>query len=269
LPNQQTAANSNATSDEKQRCPFGKCNGDGWVKVIDDDNYERLNHCDCRKLVLMQDRLKFAQIPEEFKELRISDFNTDIYSGANKKTAEMVKKIAIGYINNFEKMKEMGKGLYLYGETKGSGKTRMAVSIGNALIRQHLQSVRFITTVNLINEIKNSFDKDKKDDDSFLKLLRDAKNVDVLILDDFGTEKPTNWVNEIFYTILNDRMTAKKITFFTSNCRIEDLLHDSRLVNRISRMATPIQFPEEPIRSALAKQENDDVIKILLGGCRK
>lgn len=258
-----------ATSDGIDiKCPVSKCDGSGFISKIDIKGVERMSFCECRKLLVMKNKLKFAEIPEEFSELRISDFDISMYSGGGRKTAEIAKKVAIGYINHFDKMKEMGKGLYFYGETKGSGKTRLAVSIGNALIRQHNQSVRFVTTVNLIDEIKGTFDNkaNRGGEDTYSKLLKAAKEVDVFILDDFGTEKPTSWVNEIFYSILNDRMTAKKITIFTSNCRVEDLQHDLRLINRIERMATPIKFPEESVRSILAGRENDEVIKILLGG---
>jgi len=214
----------------------------------------------------MQNRMKFAEIPEEFRELKVSDFDIGIYSGGNRKIAEIAKKIAIGYVTKFEQMKEIGKGLYLYGDTKGSGKTRMAVSIGNALIRQHIQSVRFVTTINLLNEIRSTFNEGSGGQGNFSKLLVGTKTVDVLILDDLGTEKPTPWVGEIFYTILNDRMTAKMVTLFTSNCKIEDLQHDSQIVSRIGKMAMPVKFPEESVRAALAKQENDTVLALLLGG---
>jgi DNA replication protein DnaC len=267
------AAALTATSSQAD-CPLGKCDGNGFVPIIDGKDRERYASCECRRLLVMKNKLKFAEIPEEFKELRIADFDISKYSGGGRKIAENVKKIAIAYINNFPKMQEMGKGLYLYGEIKGSGKTRMAVSVGNALIRQHNQSVHFVTTINLINEIKDTFDRSNKNmvksgdakEATFSKLLRAAKEVDVLILDDFGTEKPTSWVNEIFYSILNDRMTAKKITLFTSNCRVENLLHDHRLVNRIERMAIPIKFPNESVRSMLSRQENEEVMRILLGG---
>jgi len=114
--------------------------------------------------------------------------------------------------------------------------------------------VEFVNTINLLNEIKGSYQQGSEVSSS--ELLRMIKSIDVLILDDIGTEKPTNWVNEIFYSILNDRMTAKKITIFTSNCNIEELKHDERVSNRIEKMAMPILFPEESIRKSIAQKEN-------------
>jgi len=231
---------------------------------------DRFCRCDCYKLIIMQRQMKFAEIPVEFCNLKVSDFDTQIYTTAkNRQIAETVKKIAIGYVKEFLQEKAIGKGLYLYSDTNGSGKTRMAISIGNALIKQYIQSVKFTTTINLLNEIKTTFNKDSNDitteGGSFSALLDAAKTVEVLILDDIGTERPTAWVGEVFYAILNDRMDAKMVTLFTSNCRVEDLQHEKKIISRIARMAMPVKFPEESIRASLAKQENETVLKMLLG----
>ena len=60
-------------------------------------------------------------------------------------------------------------------------------------------------------------------------------------------------------------MIEKRITIFTSNCRIEDLKLDERIVNRIIKMALPIEFPAESIRVSLARKENSDLLDRLLG----
>lgn len=78
----------------------------------------------------------------------------------------------------------------------------------------------------------------------------------MLVLDDIGVEKMSPWVNEKFYSILNGRMIQKQITIFTSNCVIEQLAFDERIINRIQKMALPVPFPEESVRSVLASAEN-------------
>jgi DNA replication protein DnaC len=50
-------------------------------------------------------------------------------------------------------------------------------------------------------------------------------------------------------------MSAKRVTIFTSNCQIEDLRHDDRIINRIQKMALPVPFPEQSIRAELAAKE--------------
>ena len=72
-------------------------------------------------------------------------------------------------------------------------------------------------------------------------------------------------INERFYNILNGRMIEKRVTIFTSNCKIEELNFDDRITNRIVKMALPVQFPDESIRTAIARKENDDLLDRLLG----
>lgn len=243
------------------KCPYDICDGSGVIsKPGSSDSW----FCKCRPSLIMKNKLKFAQIPPEFANLKVNDFQTDIYTDKEAQTlACTAKSIAIAYVKNFAKCD--GKGLYFYSNAKGSGKTRLMVSVGNALIHTQGVGVRFITTNTLLDEIKATFEK-SEEGESYSALIAGLKRCDVLILDDMGAERPTSWVNEIFYGLLNDRMTAKKPTLFTSNCCIENLGYSDRIVNRLFRMAMPVKFPEESIRQALAKQENEDFIKELLKG---
>lgn len=248
-----------ATSEnEKTKCPYGLCDGSGIIAYRGTFDTKI---CDCMALQIAQRRMKFAEIPNEFRELKINDFKTDCYdTEMGQKLDYMAKKPAIGYIKKFDQIKEQGKGFYFYSETKGSGKTRLMASMGNALMKTHFASVRFLTTNNLLDAIKNTFETE-----GYYKLMEQIKRVDILMLDDFGGERPTEWVNEVFYTILNDRMTANKITFFTSNTEIEALQYGERIINRVMKMAMPIKFPEESIREGIAKKENEGFMALLMG----
>ena len=209
-------------------------------------------------------RLSFADIPEAFKDLSVNSFDTSLYkTEQGKYEAINAKKLCGNYIKEFEQMRVQGKGLYLFSEIKGSGKTRMAVSIANALINYKEVSVKFTTALRVLEEIKNTFG-DKENTES--KLLQELSRVDVIIFDDIGTENSTNWVNEKFYSILNERLVNNKITIFTSNCKMEDLKLDDRIKSRIQKMAMPVKFPNESIRGYLAQSENDALIKRLLEG---
>ena len=153
----------------------------------------------------------------------------------------------------------------MYSHTKGSGKTRMAASIANDIITKYKISAKFATTLQILDEIKRTW----ADDSEFAgeqKFLQDIIRVPVLVIDDIGVEKPTSWVNEKFYNILNGRMIQKQITIFTSNCAMENLLFDDRIINRILKMALPVPFPDESVRASLAKAENREFYNRLLRG---
>ena len=96
-------------------------------------------------------------------------------------------------------------------------------------------------------------------------MIQEIVSVPVLVIDDIGVEAVKPWINERFYNILNGRMIEKRVTIFTSNSRMEELNFDDRIINRIIKMALPVQFPDESIRTAIAMKENDDLLDRLLG----
>lgn len=210
--------------------------------------------CGLRQKQIMNSRLSFANIPESFNDVRISNFDETIYKDDNSKNKAHTAVKAIKYwLNDFESMQERGMGLYLYSETKGSGKTRMAVSIANELIYKKKAQVRFSTSLQILNEIKASWDKrDMEYNES--KLLDFLCTSKILVIDDFGTEQTKDWIGERFYQIINSRYVDKKITIFTSNSRIDLLKYDNRITNRIKERTFQIPFPEESVRDIIARQ---------------
>lgn len=207
--------------------------------------------------------LTFANIPQEFKDIKVNDFDNEIYTSIEAlNIASAARRMAKNYVIKFNTFKEQGKGLYFYSQTKGSGKTMLAIAIGNALINMYSIQVKFLTTPDLFSEIKKTFDSKSEYKES--ELLESIRSVEVLILDDIGTEKQGGWVNEILYKILNHRMTANLVTIFTSNVHISKLQHDERITSRIEKMALPVQMPEESIRKRLAHKENEELVNLLL-----
>ena len=242
------------------KCPYKNCDGSGMI--LDAETNTAIL-CKCYYDQIVDKKLAFANIPENFKDLTINSFRTDLYERSeSRQKAMVVKKMAANYVKNFETFQKKGKGLYLYSNTKGSGKTRMAISIGNALMKVKRKGVKYTTTIDLLDEIKKTFDKDSQLTES--ELIESIKKIDVLILDDVGVENPTPWVKAIFYSILDGRMDNNKITIFTSNMSMEELDHDDRLKSRIEKMAIPMEFPEESIRSKIARNENKELQRLLL-----
>lgn len=243
-------------------CEFGECDGSGYIREIDETGISRARICRCAKV---RSLMAASDIPAEFRGATVSSFETDVYNGGEaRKAARNVKKIAIQYVKRFPEMRELGKGLYLYSAARGSGKTRLAASIGGAIITRHVTAVRFMTCVGLLDAIKGTFDN--KTGETKTDILNRAKEIAVLILDDIGTEKPSAFVGETLYGVVNERMSAKRVTIFTSNCQIEDLRHDDRIISRIQKMALSVSFPEQSIRAELASRENEEILRSLLEG---
>lgn len=245
-----------------------KCRDTGWEMVKEPDGHEFCRECSCGYLqrYRLNGRLKFATIPKEFEGQTVDNFQTDCYStAANRELAAMAQTIAKRYVEKFDEIQETGKGLYFYSRVKGSGKTRLAVSIANDLIEKKFIQAKFATTIQILDQIKATWGGISKNEESEQKLIHDIVSVPVLVIDDIGVEAVRDWINERFYNILNGRMIEKRVTIFTSNCKIEELNFDDRITNRIVKMALPVQFPDESIRTAIARKENDDLLDRLLG----
>lgn len=264
--------NGSGETTEKTAYKCQKCRDSGWYEV-EKDGYTFSHECECGKLQRerIAGRLKFAAIPKEFEGQTVENFRTDCYSmPQNRELAKMAKRLASEYVRQFPEIRETGKGLYFHSGVKGSGKTRLAVSIANDLITQRMTGAKFATTIQILDQIKSTWgeksrDRDRMEQVSEQKLIDDIISVPVLVIDDIGVEQPKDWVNERFYNIINGRMIEKRITIFTSNYRMDDLKLDDRIVNRIEKMALPIEFPAESIRSAIARKENSDLLDRLLG----
>jgi DNA replication protein DnaC len=237
-------------------------------KMIEPNEF--MQKCKCRLDKEMSAKLENANIPEEFQGVTIQSFDLNLYHTQKaKKDAEKAKRAAGNFVKNFRLMQKQGKGLYLYSKTKGSGKTRLAASIVNALVKvydspEEPLKILFISTVDLLNEIKKTFGDDSKVKTS--SLIDTVKTVDVLVLDDIGVENVKPWIEELFTGILDYRLTNKEVTIFTSNSTIEGLdakYREGRVSSRIEKMAFPVLMPDESIRRELAKQENEELQNLL------
>lgn len=229
-------------------CP--KCHGLGVI-FYTRGNYEFAKDCDCgiNQRKEEQSRLAFAEIPQTFSEVSLQNFRFDIYqSEIGRDTAMKAAKAVKFWLENWQKNQQDGKGLYLFSGTKGSGKTRMAVSIANHLICQKKVYVRFATSPQIINHIAASWE-----DGGEAALLSSLGKVTVLIIDDFGTEQVKPWIAEKFYQIINERYINRRITIFTSNMSLDNLEYDDRITNRIKECCYLVPFPEESIRDQIAE----------------
>lgn len=261
-----------------ESCPYHKCDGSGriWIKdwskrhqknVVDEWQEE----CDCYEQMLKQreiDRkLDLSGIPPIFTDATVRSFQTDIYKlEDSKEIASAVKTAAINYVKNFELISENGKGLYLYSSVKGSGKTRLASSIANALVSQHGADIAFVKSMGLMAQIKKTYTKDSELTES--DVIASYRQVGVLIIDDLAIKNASPFEERVLYDVTDYRLEHKKPTIFTSNVPVESLENfypGGRVNKRVKKMTIEIYMPEESIRDLEAEQENEDLEKIIFG----
>jgi len=238
-------------------CPI--CNGSGWELIINDNGEEAARECKCglRGRQIQESKLSFATIPETYKGVSLDDWKRSPYRDEFKGQARTIQESVKGYLEHLDEFEEQGKGFFFWSETKGSGKTMLAAAIANELITKYRKFAKFATSLDILDEIKATFNSFSEETES--KLLGDLARADFLIIDDFGTERVTDWVGEKFYQIINGRYINKKVTFFTSNHDLNTLQYDERVKSRIKERSFMVHFPEQSVREIKAFKENRDL----------
>jgi len=194
-------------------CPL--CGGTGWktAKTIQENGRSRterpVTRCDCQLRARAQSLLTAARIPRRYEHCELANYDTD-FPGAHPSLAE-----AHFTASNFaEKCDPRGdKGLLIIGKI-GTGKTHLAVGILKELLTRGIPSL-FYDYRELLKEIQNSYNTAVHTTE--LDVLRPVFETDVLVLDELGAVKPTEWVWDTVSLILNTRYNDNRTTIITTN----------------------------------------------------
>lgn len=171
---------------------------------------------------------------------------------------EPQKKIVNAFVTNFEAFRREGRGLYLYSHTKGSGKTMIACSVANEILKMHNISVKFINETDYIELVR------AKDDGSREK-VKSIFEAGLLILDDIGAQNADkDWIVTALFRLIDRRYTNHLPTIFTSNIQMEDLKTDSRITDRIYAVSVPVIMPEVNVRNQIADKHTKEFLKNIL-----
>jgi DNA replication protein DnaC len=191
----------------RPECPA--CGGTGWKNVESPGKATRVTRCDCRMATRNQRLLQQAHIPARYEHCTLADFTTD-FAGAHRSLA--AARLAAGrFVEEYPVEKT---GLLLIGPI-GTGKTHLAVGIIQELIRGKGVPCRFCDYRELLKEIQNSYNSSVQTTE--LEILRPIFDAEVLVLDELGAVKPSEWVWDTVSHILNSRYNDKKTTIITTN----------------------------------------------------
>ncbi|WP_054704653.1 ATP-binding protein [Bacillus sp. JCM 19041] len=145
-----------------------------------------------------------------------------------------------------------GGSLGLWG-TYGNGKSFLAAAVANELTSQgHI--VVFQKTTQLLDKLKSTFGQ--KQASKYDDIIRALVTCDLLILDDIGAEKVTEWTEETFFKIIDHRYSKKRPVFYTSNLKPSELHNKigGRSVDRLTEMCVTIENKATSYRKKLAEE---------------
>lgn len=164
--------------------------------------------------------------------------------GAFDKQWNACKRFAETFENN------TGKGLMLYGSV-GTGKTHLAAAVGWHIVYELGYSVLFVPFTELLNELKNNMNNKEYVKDFMKKLY----NSDLLIMDDLGKEKYTEWSQEQLFSLLDKRYRDCKPIIVTTNYMPQELSRrvDEAVMSRIIGTCALIGMNGEDYRASHRK----------------
>ncbi len=223
---------------DPNECP--KCFGIGMEVVAG----KGARICECRKLKSQHGQLDGVRLPKRYDGFHFHNYKPQTPS------QEAAFKFAISLTTEYP---AVDRGLLLMGSV-GVGKTHLAVSILKGLTERGFTCL-FYEFGSLLKEIQDSYNVNTQS--SELRVLAPVLNADILVLDELGASKPTDWVRDTMAHVINTRYNDKKLTVFTTNylderrSEREEILEDrigTRLRSRLYEMCKTVSMDGKDFR---------------------
>lgn len=188
-------------------------------------------------------------------KFRDADFSTFMTTKDNQKVYELVKR----YVERFSQMYEKNQGLLFWGEV-GTGKSYTAACIANELLQRK-------TTVIMTSFVKilQDFQGMQMEESQYIAKLNTAK---LLIIDDLGTERNTDYALEKVYNVIDSRYRSGKPLILTTNMTLREMqetpdIRYKRIYDRIFEMCYPQRMVGKSWREAAAAKRFDEMRSLM------
>ncbi|HYH54089.1 MAG TPA: ATP-binding protein [Solirubrobacterales bacterium] len=198
----------------EQACPLGVCDGSGWILGPEDV----ARPCDCRAERLNRGRSRgvASAIPARYRGVSfdrppVSDMTRDM-------TTRHVVQAARSYVESLDSNIEKGKGIWFMGGT-GTGKTTLGMLIASEALKAG-KTVGIYFAPKLLTRIRQTY-QEADNENAYTKFFERVTSVDILYIDDLGSERRTDWVVEQLYAVVNERYENQRPMLVTSNAEGE------------------------------------------------
>jgi DNA replication protein DnaC len=198
---------------------------------------EQIRHFQKEKQEKIAKAIQISHFSPNHRNAKLSDLrdNETLY-----RTCKM-------YIENWLKIKKEGLGYYFWGNV-GAGKTYTTAVLANELMREHFVEVLFLKMPEAVAQIKKTFGSEKNDPAK--KLFEKMCKVELLILDDLGIEKVSEWLADEIYQVMEYRTSHYMPMIITSNQSLGDLgkIYREQVSSRINGCSKSIHFTQKDRR---------------------
>jgi DNA replication protein DnaC len=221
-------------------CPF--CFGSG-MEVIPGKGARR---CRCCEQDIRTKLLEAAHIPRRYEQCLLSNYQPATNNGSQLRAFNYAYRLVREYPS-------VGRGLLFIGPA-GIGKTHLSVAVLRGLVEKGVPCL-FYEFGALLKEIQDSYNPASQS--SELKVLAPVYEAEVLVLDELGAMKPTDWIRDTMTQVIGRRYNDRKLTIFTTNYGderrqpSEETLEDrigARLRSRLYEMCRTVVVTGEDYR---------------------
>ena len=189
------------------------CQGTGF-ELVEKDGGEFARPCSCRATdrVAGRDFVRDCRIPPRFREAALATYVAEV----GDRSLSQVLELCLGYCRGYPYADSPDEGLgLLFSGDNGVGKTHLAVAVLRELYEQKGVRGQFWDFHGLIREIRRSYDPETRM--SEFRVLEPVIEAEVLLLDDLGALKISDWMHDTLFYILNSRYLAKRANIITTN----------------------------------------------------
>jgi DNA replication protein DnaC len=188
------------------------CGGSGWKMIEIPGKASRATRCECFFRQRAERLVKLAGIPARYRNCTLDSFT---YAVNDRREADVARTTAFMAARHFVDNYPMEKEGLLFVGSVGAGKTHLAVGIIQALIRDKGINCRFCDYRELLKEIQHSYNPNVEATE--LGILNPVLDAEVLVLDELGAVRPSQWVWDTVSYVINHRYNEKKTTIITTN----------------------------------------------------